>query len=182
MIKWSSCHRHQALTCAYTFQRMEKCLAVVFSQIGGDAWPKPMPLRCPWCQSGIHGSWGQTFGVPMGEALKIPSEEPEETTEVPGDSEAWRFQPKKNSCWQPLESLTVTPVRLFASWCRSSAIRYQSHLTLMACFSDGFFSGFCGLFGGLKDHNSLQGISIMETSVLGWDLRGFNVVWRFPML
>ena len=89
---------------------------------------------------------------------------------------------KKNSCWQPLESLTVTPVRLFASWCRSSAIRYQSHLTLMACFSDGFFSGFCGLFGGLKDHNSLQGISIMETSVLGWDLRGFNVVWRFPML
>ena len=27
--------RQQALTCAHTFQRMEKCLAVVFSQIGG---------------------------------------------------------------------------------------------------------------------------------------------------
>jgi len=33
----------------------------------------------------------------MGEALKIPSEEPEETTEVPGDSEAWRFQKQKKT-------------------------------------------------------------------------------------
>jgi len=112
----SAAVRHQALTCAYTFQRMEKCLAVVFSQIG------------------------QTFGVPMG-ALKNPSEEPEETTEVPGDSEVSKpsdldgisiMETSVLGLEKELEKLKSA----FDKWRADQAEDQQRHLSLQTSLQD----------------------------------------------
>ena len=98
--------RQQALTCAHTFQRMEKCLAAVFSQIGGCLMIFVLFVECEPSRFFNRFNirfWGQTFGLQIDCLETNPGAVEGDHTDAIPEAESHQLVLPDCNCWWKLE-------------------------------------------------------------------------------